>query len=130
VCTAVLVNGVALLLLSLTGSLLHFYLLFLLARMNWAGPFDLGIYGALSNWFVRRRHFRDPRSRPGQQAGLVAMPLIARSRCCRGWRAGWLAIGAVTLLDAVCAGVASWAPAEDLGSRPTAGVTMTSAARR
>src|SRR5262244_1404472 len=50
-CTAVLVNGIALLFLSATGSLLHFYLLFCLARMNWAGPFDLGIYGALSNWF-------------------------------------------------------------------------------
>ena len=40
-------NGVALLLLSLTPSLLVFYLLFCIARMNWAGPFDLGIYGAL-----------------------------------------------------------------------------------
>src|SRR5437764_8684216 len=56
-CAAVLVNGIALLLLSATGSLLHFYLLFCLARMNWAGPFDLGIYGALSNWFVRWRTF-------------------------------------------------------------------------
>src|SRR4051795_8417775 len=55
-CTAVLVNGVILMALSQTPSLLVFYLLFCLARMNWAGPFDLGIYGALSNWFVRRRN--------------------------------------------------------------------------
>jgi MFS transporter, OFA family, oxalate/formate antiporter len=98
-CTAVLVNGVALLLLSLTGSLLHFYLLFCLARMNWAGPFDLGIYGALSNWFVRRRTFATSIATLAQQAGLVAMPLIAQlAMLQQGWRAGWLAIGAVTLL--------------------------------
>ena len=39
-------------LLSLTQSLLVFYVLFCIARMNFAGPFDLGIYGALNNWFV------------------------------------------------------------------------------
>ena len=36
-CLAIAVNGVALLLLSLTPSLLIFYLLFCVARMNWAG---------------------------------------------------------------------------------------------
>jgi OFA family oxalate/formate antiporter-like MFS transporter len=98
-CAAVLVNGVALLLLSTTGSLLHFYLLFCLARMNWAGPFDLGIYGALSNWFVRRRTFATSIATLAQQAGLVAMPLIAQLAILhQGWRSGWLAIGAVTLL--------------------------------
>ena len=54
-CLAILVNGIALLLLSLTPSLLVFYLLFCVARMNWAGPFELGIYGALNNWFLARR---------------------------------------------------------------------------
>ena len=98
-CAAVLVNGVALLLLSATGSLLHFYLLFCLARMNWAGPFDLGIYGALSNWFVRRRTFATSIATLAQQAGLVAMPLLAQLAIVQqGWRAGWLAIGAATLL--------------------------------
>src|SRR5204863_235953 len=89
----------ALLLLSQTASLLHFYLLFCLARMNWAGPFDLGIYGALSNWFVQRRNFATSIATLAQQAGLVAMPLIAQLAIVQaGWRAGWLAIGAVTLL--------------------------------
>jgi sugar phosphate permease len=98
-CAAVLVNGIALLLLSATGSLLHFYLLFCLARMNWAGPFDLGIYGALSNWFVRRRTFATSIATLAQQAGLVAMPLVAQFAILwEGWRSGWLAIGAATLL--------------------------------
>ena len=122
-CTAVLVNGVALLLLSATGSLLHFYLLFCLARMNWAGPFDLGIYGALSNWFVRRRTFATSIATLAQQAGLVAMPLLAQIAILhQGWRAGWLAIGAMTL---VIGFVPAWLllvrRPEDLGLMPDGG---------
>src|SRR4029077_2997883 len=98
-CAAVLINGIALMLLSLTGSLLVFYLLFCLARMNWAAPFELGLYGALNNWFVRRRAFASSMATLAQQVGLVAMPLIAQlAMVYEGWRAGWLAIGAVTLL--------------------------------
>jgi OFA family oxalate/formate antiporter-like MFS transporter len=98
-CLAVLVNGIALILLSLTQSLLVFYLLFCTARMNWAGPFELGIYGALNNWFVARRAFAASVATVAQLAGLVAMPLIAQLAINRdGWRLGWLAIGVVTLL--------------------------------
>jgi len=98
-CASVLVNGIVLMLLSLTPSLLVFYLLFCIARMNWAAPFELGLYGALNNWFVRRRTFASSVATLAQQAGLVAMPLIAQLAMLReGWRAGWLAIGAATLL--------------------------------
>ena len=54
-CLAVLLTGTADMLLSLTNSLPMFYLLFCIARMNFAGPFDLGIYGAVNNWFVAHR---------------------------------------------------------------------------
>jgi MFS transporter, OFA family, oxalate/formate antiporter len=98
-CASVLVNGIVLMLLSLTPSLLVFYLLFCIARMNWAAPFELGLYGALNNWFVQRRTFASSIATLAQQAGLVAMPLIAQLAMLReGWRAGWLAIGAATLL--------------------------------
>ncbi|MGD9616773.1 MAG: MFS transporter [Alphaproteobacteria bacterium] len=98
-CAAVLVNGVLLMLLSLTPSLLVFYLLFCVARMNWAAPFELGLYGALNNWFVRRRAFASSMLHLVQAAGLVAMPLIAQAAIvAEGWRAGWLALGAMTLL--------------------------------
>src|SRR6266851_4202644 len=98
-CAAVLVNGIALMLLSLTGSLLTFYLLFCLARMNWAAPFELGLYGALNNWFVRRRAVASSVATLAQQAGLVAMPLVAQLAILhQGWRTGWLAIGAATLV--------------------------------
>jgi OFA family oxalate/formate antiporter-like MFS transporter len=98
-CAAVLVNTIALMLLSLTPSLLVFYLLFCVARMNWAAPFELGLYGALNNWFVRRRTVASSVATLAQQVGLMAMPLIAQlAMVLAGWRAGWLAIGAVTLL--------------------------------
>jgi sugar phosphate permease len=98
-CLAVLMNGVALLLLSLTPSLLIFYLLYCFARMNWAGPFDLGIYGALNNWFVARRTAAASVVNLAQMLGLVAMPLIAQFAILQdGWRAGWLALGTVTLI--------------------------------
>jgi OFA family oxalate/formate antiporter-like MFS transporter len=96
---AVLMTGAAMLLLSLTQSLLVFYLLFCIARMNWAGPFDLAIYGAVNNWFVARRAFATSIVTVAQAAGLVAMPLIAQLAMQRsGWRFGWLAIGLLTLL--------------------------------
>jgi MFS family permease len=96
---AVLVNAGALALLSFTPSLLVFYLLFCIARMNWAAAFDLGIYGAISKWFVERRAFATSIATVAQMAGLVAMPLIAQLAIVRdGWRAGWLALGVVTLV--------------------------------
>src|SRR5437762_2671849 len=96
---AVLATGAAMMLLSLTQSLLVFYLLFCVARMVWAGPFELAIYGALNNWFVARRAFATSIATVAQMAGLVAMPLIAQlAMQYSGWRFGWLAIGALTLV--------------------------------
>src|SRR5580698_3314244 len=98
-CYAVLTTGAALLLLSLSNSLLMFYLLFCFARMNWASPFELGIYGAVNNWFVVRRQFATSVATLAQMAGLVTMPILAELAMLRwSWRAGWLAIGAVTLV--------------------------------
>ena len=98
-CYAILTTGAALLLLSLTNSLLMFYLLFCFARMNWASPFELGIYGAVNNWFVARRAFATSVATLAQMAGLVTMPLIAGLAILHySWRAGWLAIGVLTLV--------------------------------
>jgi MFS family permease len=98
-CIVVAINGILLMGLSLTPSLAVFYLLFCLARMNWAGPFDLGIYGAVSNWFVARRAFATSVATLAQTAGLVAMPLIAQFAIVHdGWRRGWLALGVLTLV--------------------------------
>ena len=122
-CLAVLGNGVLLLLLSLTPSLLIFYILFCLARMNWASPFELGIYGALNNWFVARRTAAASVATLAQALGLVAMPLIAQFAILHsGWRAGWFALGVLTLIVGF---IPSWLllarRPEDLGLAPDLG---------
>src|SRR5262249_6890822 len=97
-CLAVLVNGAAILLLSQISSLLAFYFLFCVARMNWAVPFDLGIYSAVNNWFLARRGLATSIATVAQLGGLVAMPLLAQlAMHGDGWRAGWLAIGVTVL---------------------------------
>ena len=98
-CFAVLATGTAMLLLSLTNSLAMFYILFCFARANWASPFELGIYGAVNNWFVARRRFATSIATLAQMAGLVSMPLIAQfAMLHHTWRAGWVAIGVLTLV--------------------------------
>jgi MFS transporter, OFA family, oxalate/formate antiporter len=130
-CLAVLGTGIAALLLSLTQSLAVFYLLFCIARLNWAGPFELGIYGALNNWFVARRPLANSIATVAQMAGLVAMPLIAQLAM-RGhdWRAGWVAIGITVLLVGF---VPTWLflvrRPEDMGLAPDKAVPGDAAAR-
>jgi cyanate permease len=70
-----------------------------MGRMNFAGPFEIGIYGALNSWFIRRRALATSIANLAQLSGLVGLPLIAQSAIQRhGWRAGWLAVGACVLL--------------------------------
>ncbi|MBO0742799.1 MAG: MFS transporter, partial [Hyphomicrobiaceae bacterium] len=98
-CAAVLLTGFSTMLLSLIQSLLAFYVLFCIGRMNFAGPFDIGIYGALNSWFVQRRALATSIANLSQMAGLVALPLVAHWAIERdGWRGGWLAVGACVLL--------------------------------
>jgi len=118
---AVLTTGLACMALSLTQSLAVFYLLYCVIRMNFAGPFDLGIYGAVNNWFVVRRTTANAIATTAQMVGLVILPLIAQAAIVwfGSWRAGWIAVGiavfAVGFLPSVMLVVR--AP-EDLGLRP------------
>lgn len=98
-CLAILGTAAATALLSLTTALPMFYLLFCVARLNFAGPFDLGIYGAVSQWFVTRRAMATSIATLGGMVGLTTMPLIAQAAMgSGGWRAGWLAVGATALV--------------------------------
>ncbi len=98
-CLAVLTTGLSNMLLSLTSSLLMFYLLFCIARTNFAGPFDLGIYGAVNNWFISNRALATGIATLAQMAGLVSLPLIAQTAIQHSdWRAGWLAVGSAVLI--------------------------------
>ncbi len=76
-----------------------FYAFFCIARMNFAGPFDIGIYGALNSWFVQRRAVANAIVNLAHMAGLMALPLIAYAAIAwDGWRVGWLAVGGTVLL--------------------------------
>lgn len=96
---AVVTTGVTILLLSGVQSLIGFYFLFCIARMNFAGPFDLGTHGAVVNWFVARRPLATSIATLAQMAGLTLMPLVAYWAMAHGgWRSGWLAVGVVVLV--------------------------------
>jgi len=98
-CLAVAGTGIACMALSLVQSLLVFYLLFCFARMVWAGPFDLGLYSALNNWFVARRAVATSIATLAQMSGLVALPLVAQlAMTGADWRAGWIAVGVTVLI--------------------------------
>lgn len=101
-CCAILLTAAADMALSLTTSLLMFYVLFCIARTSFAGPFDLGIYGAVNSWFVARRSVTTAIATVAQMVGLVSLPLIAQAGMESGvghggWRAGWLAVGLAVL---------------------------------
>lgn len=95
---AVLTTSATILMLSGVQSLLGFYLLFCIARMNFAGPFDLGTHGAVVNWFVARRPLAMSIATLAQMVGLTLMPLIGYwAMAYGGWRSGWIAIGLTVL---------------------------------
>ncbi|MDX2157095.1 MAG: MFS transporter [Hyphomicrobiaceae bacterium] len=95
---AVVTTGATILMLAGVQTLVGFYLLFCIARMNFAGPFDLGIFGAVSNWFVVRRPLATSIATLANMVGLTIMPLVAWWAMAQGgWRSGWLAIGITVL---------------------------------
>jgi MFS transporter, OFA family, oxalate/formate antiporter len=122
-CAAVLLTGLSTMLLSLTQSILGFYLLFCIARMNFAGPFDIGIYGAVNSWFLARRAIVNAIIGLAQMLGLVLMPLIAHlAMRAEDWRAGWLAVGSsVLLIGLLPAWLVLVRRPEDLGLLPDGG---------
>ena len=118
---AVLTTGLACAALSLTQSLTVFYLLYCIIRMNFAGPFDLGIYGAVNNWFIARRATANAIATTAQMAGLVALPLIAQTAIVLygSWRAGWIAVGlAVIAVGFLPSALLIVRAPEDVGLRP------------
>jgi OFA family oxalate/formate antiporter-like MFS transporter len=118
---AVLTTGLACAALSLTQSLTVFYLLYCLIRMNFAGPFDLGIYGAVNNWFIARRATANAIATTAQMVGLVALPLIAQAAIVLygSWRAGWIAVGlAILAVGFLPSALLIVRAPEDVGLRP------------
>lgn len=99
-CIAIALTGCANLALSQVSSLWMYYVLFVIARINFAVPFDLGIYGAVTNWFVVRRPFAMSLATTGLTTGLVILPIVAQlaADATMSWRVGWIAVGCTVLL--------------------------------
>ncbi len=96
---AALATGLAVASLAFTTSIIYFYVAFCIARTCFVGPFDLGIYGAVNNWFLRHRAIATAISNVAMMTGLVCLPLIAQfSIQHAGWRESWLVVGATVLL--------------------------------
>lgn len=96
---AVLLTGFSVIALGFTQSLAHFFVFYCLARMSFTGPYDLGIYGSVVNWFYRRRAFATSIVTLVHMVGLMAMPLIAHF-VMQGadWRSAWLVVGVTVLV--------------------------------
>ncbi|MEX0695268.1 MAG: MFS transporter [Rhodospirillales bacterium] len=98
-CFAVLFTGIPLLCLSSVNALPMFYLFYCVARMNFTGPYDIGIYGSIVNWFYLKRSFATSVTTLALMSGLVAMPLIAHfAMQAGGWRQAWIAVGITVLV--------------------------------
>lgn len=98
-CFAVLTTGIPLLLISTVNALPLFYVFYCVARMNFTGPYDIGIYGSVVNWFHEKRSFATSITTVALMTGLVAMPLIAHfAMLAGGWRSAWIAVGATVLI--------------------------------
>jgi MFS transporter, OFA family, oxalate/formate antiporter len=98
-CFAVLFTGLPLLCLSSVNALPMFYLFYCVARMNFTGPYDIGIYGSIVNWFYLKRSFATSVTTLALMSGLVAMPLIAHfAMQAGGWRQAWIAVGVTVLI--------------------------------
>ncbi|MCI0860160.1 MAG: MFS transporter, partial [Chloroflexi bacterium] len=64
--------------LSLVGSPLAFYAMYVPGRMIFSGPVELGIPTSISNWFIRRRPLALAVDAGAKGAGLAVMPLAAQ----------------------------------------------------
>ena len=79
-----------------------FLLFYLLGRMSFASPLELGTSTAVSNWFIRRRALALGLLNGTQGTGLALMPFVAYLIIVRwDWETAWRSLGIYTLTVAV-----------------------------
>ena len=106
--------------LSLVGSPLAFYAMYVPGRMIFSGPVELGIPTSISNWFIRRRPLALAVDAGAKGAGLAVMPLAAQFIITGwDWRTACLAMGVLTFVLGVIPPILFMARRpEDLGLEP------------
>ena len=91
--------GGSLLALSMTNTLIWFYIAFCLGRMVFAGPFEIAITSAVANWFIELRGRAMSFATLAHSIGLTALPLIAFGAINQwDWRFGWISIAITVIL--------------------------------
>jgi OFA family oxalate/formate antiporter-like MFS transporter len=106
--------------LSLISHPLAFYALYVPGRLIFAGPLELGIPTAISNWFVRRRPLGLAVDSVAKGAGLAIMPLAVQYIISGwDWRTAWVFLGAITFVLGVIPSIILVARRpEDMGLEP------------
>jgi OFA family oxalate/formate antiporter-like MFS transporter len=93
-----LLLGAAAICLSMTETLIWFYVFFCIARMMFASPFDIGTTSVVAKWFVRSRALAMSYVNVVSSISLATVPMIAHAAMQGSeWRSGWIAIAAVVL---------------------------------
>ncbi len=103
---ATVVMGICLIGLGTISQLWVFYLLFGIGYAAFAGVNRVGITSAMAQWFVRRRGTAMGFVTLMLGLGFVVIPILAeRVLDASDWRAAWYALGFLTLVVALPAGV-------------------------
>ena len=100
--------------------IIGFYVFFSLARMAFAGPFDVAVSTSLTNWFERYRARAMSYASTAAAIALAIMPLIAQAAInAGGWRVGWITLACcVFIVGFVPIALFMRARPEDMGLRP------------
>ena len=97
-----LMIGVSMIALSMTTSLIWFYIAYCLGRMTFAGPFEIANTSAVANWFIHLRARAMSFTALAHSIGLAVFPIVAFAVIYAwDWRAGWLAIAGLVVVFGV-----------------------------
>ena len=95
---AALAMGLCLLALGAMTALWQLYIFYSLGRGLSQSAINSAAFVGVSNWFVRRRPLAVALLSVGQRLGMAAVPLLAAVVIAQAdWRAGWLALAAISL---------------------------------
>jgi MFS transporter, OFA family, oxalate/formate antiporter len=100
-----------------------FYVFFGMARMAFAGPFDVAVSTSLANWFERKRALAMSYASTSAAIALAVMPMVAQFAIdSGGWRSGWLVLAvSVFVVGAIPIALFMRRRPEDMGLVPDGG---------
>ena len=97
----ILLIGISMIALSMTDSLIWFYIAYCLGRMTFV-PFEIANTSVVANWFIHLRARAMSFTALAHSIGLAILPIVAFAAIdIWDWRAGWLAIAGLVLIFGV-----------------------------